>query len=160
LPTGSNGRSSALDIELVAVAPNQQRGTYGLDRPIAPHRDRDWVLDRLARLLVKAAEDLVDRSPDRIVELPARELGRDRVQVLHSRLGVGGHDAVADRLQRDLRAFLLAEQRLFVELALGDVGLDADEAPQAPVLVEPALDAALDPAPFAARVLHSMHALE
>ena len=98
--------------------------------------------------------------PDRVVELPARELGGDRIQVLDARLGVSGHHAVPDRLQRDLRALLLAEQRLFVELALRDVRLDTDEAPQAPILVEPALDAALDPAPLAARVLHSVHALE
>ena len=109
---------------------------------------------------MEAAEDLVDRSPDRVVQLPARELGRDGVQVLDASLGVGRHDAVADRLQRDLRAFLLAEQRLFVKLALRDVGLDADETPQALVLVEAALHAALDPPPLAARVLHSVHAFE
>ena len=51
-------------------------------------------------------------------------------------LRIGRDDAVTDRLQRDLRALLLAEQRLFVELALGDVELDAHQAQQAAVLVD------------------------
>src|SRR5690606_33333972 len=68
--------------------------------------------------------------------------------------------AVADRLQRDLGALLLAEQRLLVELSLGDVRLDADEPPQAPVLVDPSLHAALHPAPLAVCMAHPVHALE
>ena len=43
---------------------------------------------------------------------------------------VGGDHAVADRLQRDLRALLFLEERVLVELALGDVELDADQAAQ------------------------------
>ena len=153
-------RRRALDVELVAVATDQQRGPHGLDGAVAAHRDADGVLDRLARLLVEAAEDLVDGAADGVVEPPTRELGRHGIQILHARLGVRRHDAVADRLQRDLRALLLAEQRFLVELAFGDVGLDADQPLQAAVVVEPALNAALDPAPLAARVLHAMHALE
>ena len=51
-------------------------------------------------------------------------------------LGIGRDDAVTDRLQRDLGALLLAKQRLLVELALGDVELDAHQAQQAAVPVD------------------------
>src|SRR5690606_28615062 len=65
-----------------------------------------------------------------------------------------------DRLQRDLSAFLLAEQRLFVELALRDVGLDPDQALEPAMIVDSTLHAALDPAPFAAGMAHAVNALE
>jgi hypothetical protein len=74
--------------------------------------------------------------------------------------GIGRDDAVADRLQRDLRALLLAEQRLLVELALGDVELDADQPQQPAARVERALARLTDPAPFAAAMAHAVDALE
>ena len=73
---------------------------------------------------------------------------------------VGGDHAVADRLQRDLRAFLLLEERVLVELALGDVELDAHQAPQPPGAVHARLGAADHPAPVAVAVAHAVHALE
>src|SRR5690606_7521261 len=153
-------RGGALDVELVAVTANQECRPHRLRGAVAAHRDGDRVLDGLARLLVEAAEDLVDLPAHGIVELPAGQLLGDGVQVLHTALGVRRHDAIAYRLQRDLRALLLAEQRLFVELALRDVRLDADQPPQPAVLVDPALHAALHPAPLAVRMPHPMHALE
>src|SRR5688572_24211016 len=132
-------RGRALDIELVAVAPNQQRRPHGLDRTVAAHRDADRVLDRLAGLLVKTTEDFVDVAADGIVEPPASELRSHWIEILHPRLAIRRHDAVADRLQRDLRALFLTEQRLFVKLAFSNVGLHADKALQTSVLVEPAL---------------------
>ena len=76
------------------------------------------------------------------------------------RCRVGGDHAVADRLQRDLRALLLLEQRVLVELALGDVELDADQAAQAAAAVDARLGAAHHPAPVAVAVAHAVHALE
>ncbi len=77
---------------------------------------------------MESAEDLFDRPPLAILEPPARERLGNRIQIVDDALGIGGDDAVADALQRDLRALLLAEQRFLVELALGDIELDADEA--------------------------------
>ena len=71
-----------------------------------------------------------------VLEAPAGERLGHRVDVVDDALGVGGDDAVADALQRDLRALLLAEQRLLVELALGDVELDADQAQQPALVVD------------------------
>ncbi len=153
-------RCRALDIELVAVAADQQGRAYRLDRAVAAHRDRQRVLERLAGLLVKAAEDLVDRPAAGVVDLPAGEFLGDRVDVLDIALGVGRDDAVTDRVQRDLRALLLAEQRLLVELALGDVVLDTEQAHQAAAIVLQRLGAAGHPAPFTALVLHAMDAFE
>ena len=73
---------------------------------------------------------------------------------------VGRDDAVADGAQRDLRAFLLAEQRLFVQLALGDIVLDAGEPAQPPGFVQECLGAADDPEPFAVTTQHAVRALE
>ncbi len=99
---------------------------------------RERVLERLAGLLVEGTEDLVDRPTHRILEPPAGQLLGHRVQVVDRPSRVGGDHAVADRLQRDLRALLLAEQRLLVELALGDVELDADQAQQPALRRRPA----------------------
>ena len=121
-------RGGALDVHLVAVALDQQRRPHRLDRAAAADRDRQRVLERLAGLLVEAAEDVVDGPALRLLEAPAGELLGDRVEVLDDQRGVGGDHAVADRLQRDLRALLLLEQRVLVELALGDVELDARPA--------------------------------
>ncbi len=69
LPSGSRiGDGRALDVELVAVAADQQRRAHGFDRAVAPHRDADRILDRLAGFLVEAAEDLVDVAADGVVE--------------------------------------------------------------------------------------------
>jgi hypothetical protein len=82
------------------------------------------------------------------------------IQIVDDALGIGGDDAVADALQGDLRAFLLAEQRLLVQLALGDIEFDADQAQQAALLVDLGLGAADDPAPFAGGMAHAVQALE
>src|SRR5690606_4551564 len=64
-------RGGALDIQLVAVAADQQCRTDGLDRAVAADRNREGILERLAGFFVKAAEDIVDRPAARIVDLPA-----------------------------------------------------------------------------------------
>ena len=156
----ANGRGAALDVQLVAVAPDQQRRPHALDRARAPDRNRQRILQRLAGLLVEAAEDLVDDAALRVLQAPAGELLRHRVEILDAALGVGRDHAVADRLQRDLRAFLLLEQRVLEELALGDVQVDADDAMGAPLLVDARLRAADDPQPHAVAVPQPVHAFE
>src|ERR1700694_4016983 len=107
-----------------------------------------------------AREGFFPRPPLRTPETPAGQLLGHRVDVVDGRVGIGGDDAVADRLQRDLRALLLAEQRLLVELALGDVEFHAHQAQQAPVLVDARGGAADHPAPLAVAVAHAMGAFE
>ena len=153
-------RGRALDVELVAVLADQQHRAHRLDRADAAHGDRERVLERLAGLLVEGAEDLVDGAAKAVLEPPAGQLLRHRVQVLDAAVRVAGDHAVADRLQGDLRAFLLAEQRLLVQLALGDVELDADQAAQPALVVDAGAGAADDPAPLPVRVLEPVHALE
>src|SRR6516225_5534109 len=150
----------ALDVELVAIAADQQHRPHRFDGPYAADRDRQGILERLAGLLVEGAEDLLHRAPHGVFQAPAGELFRHRVDVVDGRVGIGGDDAIADRLQRDLRAFLLAEQRLLVELALGDVELDPDQAQEPAVLVDAGGRAADDPAPLAVAMAHAMGALE
>ena len=156
----ANRRGAALDVQLVAVATDQQRRPHGLDRARAPDRDRQRILQRLAGFLVEAAEDLVDDATLRMLEAPAGQLLGDRIQIFDAALRVGGDDAVADRLQRDLRAFLFLEQRVFEQLALGHVEVDADDAARAALLVDARLGAADDPQPHAVAMSQAMHAFE
>ena len=150
----------AVYVEFVAVAADQQHRSDRLDRAGAADRHRQRVLERLAGFLMEAAEHLLDRAPLAVLEPPAGQRLGDRVDVVDDAAGIGRDDAVADALQRDLRAFLLAEQRLLVELAVSDVELDADQAQEPPLVVDPGLGAADDPAPFAGGVAHAVHALE
>ena len=123
----ANGRCRAFDIDFVAVAANQQHRPHRLDGARAADGDRQRIFQRFARFLVECAEDLLDRPALAILETPSGERLGDRVQIVDHALGVGGDDAVADALQSDLRALLLAEQRFLVELALGDIEFDADQ---------------------------------
>ncbi len=153
-------RRGTLDVELVAVAPDQQHGAHRLVQPVTADGDRQRVLHRLAGLLVEAAEDLVHLAPGGIVQRPASELLRHRVEVLDTTVRVRGDHAVADGLQRDLRVLLLAEQRFLVELLVGDIELDPDQAQHPALIVHEGLGAAHHPAPFAGTMAHAMHALE
>src|SRR5215472_3173590 len=153
-------RGGALDIELVAIAPDEEHRPHRLDGANAADRHRQRILERLAGLLVEGAEDLLHRASHGVFQAPAGELFRHRVDVVDGGAGIGGDDAIADRLQRDLRALLLAEQRLLVELALSDVELDADQAQEPSVLVDARGRAADHPAPLAVAMAHAMGALE
>ena len=156
----ANRRRGALDVQLVAVATNEQHRAHALDRTRAADRHAQRILERLAGLFVERAIDLFDGPAHRIFEAPAGELLGHGIDVVHRGVRIGRDDAVTDGLQRDLRALLLAEQRFFVELALGDVELDTDQAQQAAVFVHARLGAAHHPAPVAVAVLHAMHAFE
>src|SRR5690606_22346236 len=153
-------RGAALDVHLVAVAADQQGGTHRLDGARATDRHSQRILERLAGLLMEAAEDLVDAPALRMLQAPPGELLRDRIEILDAALRVGGDDAVAYRLQRDLRALLLLEERFLEELALGDVQVHADDAPRPALLVDARFRAAHHPEPHAVAVPEPMHALE
>ena len=109
---------------------------------------------------MEPAEDLVDGKTHRIVELPPGQPFGHGIQILHIAVSIGRRNAVTDRLQRDLRALLLAEQRLFIEFALGDVGFDADEPLHPLVVADSRLNPALDPPPVTVRMPHAVHTLE
>src|SRR6185312_2328044 len=156
----ANRSCGALDIELIAVAADEEHRANRLDRPDAADGDAERVLERLAGLFVESAEDLLHRPPHRILETPARQCFRHGIDVVDDGIGIGGDDAVADRLQSDLGAFLLAEERFLVELSLRDVELDTDEAQQASVFVHTCRCTADDPTPLAIAVTHAVSALE
>src|SRR5580658_3622167 len=158
--TVADRRGGALDVQLVAVAADEQHRPDRFDRTDAPDRHRQRVLQRFAGLLVERTEDLLDRAAHGVFQAPAGQLFGDRVDVVDGRVCIGGDDAVADRLQGDLRALLLAKQRLLVQLALGDVELDPDQAQQPAVLVDARGGPADHPAPLAVAVAHAMRALE
>jgi hypothetical protein len=109
---------------------------------------------------VKAAEDLVDYAPLRVLQPPTRQLLGDRIEIFDAALRIGSDDAVADRLQRDLRALLLLEQRVLEQLALGYVQIDADDAMSTALLVDPGLRATHHPQVHAIAVTQPVHALE
>ncbi len=156
----ANRRGGALDVDFVAVAPDEQHGAHRFDRAGAPDRDCQRIFERLAGLLVKSPENLLDRPALGVLEAPAGQGFRDRIDVVDHALLIGRDHAVADALQGDLRALLFTEQRFFVELALGDVQLDADQAQQPALVVDACLGAADDPAPLAGRMAHAMQTLE
>jgi len=104
----------AFDVDFVAVAADEQHGPHGLDGARAADGHGQRIFQRFAGFLVESAEDLFDRPPLTILEAPSRERLGNRIQIVDDALGIGGDDAVADALQRDLRALLLAEQRFFV----------------------------------------------
>ena len=153
-------RRGALDVQLVAVATDQQHRAHALDRARAADRHAQRILERLAGLFVERAVDLFDGPAHRVFEAPAGELLGHGIDVVHRGVRIGRDHAVTDGLQRDLRALLLAEQRFFVELAFGDVELDTDQAQQAPMFIHARLGAAHHPAPVAVAVLHAMHGFE
>ena len=153
-------RRGALDIQLIAVAADQQHRAHALDRSRAANRNAQRILERLAGFFVEGAVDLFDGPAHGVFEAPAGELLGHGIDVVHRGVRIRRDHAVTDGLQRDLRAFLLAEQRFFVELAFGDVELDTDQAQQPPVFVDARLGAAHHPAPFAVAVFHAMHGFE
>ncbi len=109
---------------------------------------------------MKRAEDFFDGPTHRILETPARQFLGHGIDVIDGRVGIRRDDAIADRLQGDLRAFFLSEQRLFVQLALGNVELNADESQQPTVLVHTGRGATDDPAPLAIAVPHAVSAFK
>src|SRR6476469_1166471 len=50
-----NRRRGAFDVQLVAVATNQQHRSHALDRPRAANRNAQRILERLARFFVERA---------------------------------------------------------------------------------------------------------
>ena len=86
----ADGRGRAFDVDLVAVAADEQHRPHRLDRARAADRDRERILERLAGLLVKGAEDLLDRASLAVLEAPPGERLRHRIQIVDDALGVGG----------------------------------------------------------------------
>ncbi len=156
----ADGRCRALHVDLVAVAADEQHRAHRLDGTRAADGYAQRILQRFAGFLVKRAEDLLDGAPLAILEAPPGQRLGDRIHVVDDALGIGGDHAVADALQRDLRALLLAEQGFLVQLALGDVEFDPDQAQQPALVVDLGLGAADDPAPLAGGVAHAVQALE
>ena len=73
---------------------------------------------------------------------------------------IGRDDPVTDRLQGNLRAFLLAKQRFLVELPLGHVELDTHQPQQAAMFVDARGGTAYNPTPLAVAMAHAVGAFE
>src|SRR5690606_39676658 len=65
---------------------------HRLDGTIAPYRYGQRILERLAGFLVETPEDVVDRPAAGIIDLPAREFLRNRVDVFDVAVRIGGDD--------------------------------------------------------------------
>jgi hypothetical protein len=128
----ADGRGTAFDVQLVAVATDQQCGPYRLDGMRAANGHRQWIFQRLAGFFVKAAEYLINGTPHGVLDTPAGQGLGHRIQILHLTVCIGGNHTIANRLQRDLRRFLFAKQGLFIEFVFGDVQLHTHQAFQLP----------------------------
>ena len=128
-------RGGILDRDFLTAAIDQHRLVGDRDDAPFAQRARHGIFERLARRFVEDVEDFAQRLAARLARLPAGQILGDRIQVLDAAFGVGRDHGVADRLQRDLRLFLLLEHRGFGALALADVGDRAFVADELAVLV-------------------------
>ncbi len=130
----TNRRRRALDIQLVAVAPDQQRRPHRLDRAIAANRNgqRD---SRAARRFLRGNPRKISSIGRPLASSTFQPVSSSATGLTYStlHLGVRRNDAIADRLQGNLRALFFAKQRIFVELALGNIDFDAEQANQPPI---------------------------
>ena len=128
-------RGGVLDGNHVA-APRHEHRMLGESQHLAfAQAAHDGALGRLPRGLVHHGQDIADELRLRLAVLPSRQALRDRVHVVDAPFGIGGDDRIADRLQRDLRAFLRLEYRRLRLLARRDVGDRSLESDQAALLV-------------------------
>ena len=155
--TITDRRCGTFDVELIAIAPNQQCRPYRFNRTITPNRYGQRVFERLTGLFMEGTKNFIDGTSARIVNLPACQLLRDRIDVLNNAITIRRDDAVTNRLQRNLRAFLFPEQRVFVKFAFRDIDLNTEQAQQTTIFVENGFGTALHPAPVTALVLHTMN---
>ena len=70
---------------------------------------------------MESAKYFINRSAAGIIDLPAGELFRDRIDVFNVAVCIRSDDTVADRLQRYLRALLYTEQRVLIQLPFGNI---------------------------------------
>ena len=92
----ANWRGGTLNIELVAIATNQQRRPDRLDRTITSYGYRQRIFERLTRFLMKAAKYFIDRPSARIIDFPTRQLFGNRVNVLDIAIRICRDDTIAD----------------------------------------------------------------
>ena len=109
---------------------------------------------------MECPENLLNGAALAVLQAPAAQGLGHRIDVVDHPFGVRGDDPIADALQGDLRALLLAEQRLFVELALRDVEFHSHQTQQPAFFVDLGLGAADHPAPLAGGMAHTMQAFE
>src|SRR5690606_12378801 len=114
-------RGRILDRDRAPVAMLQHDVRREVHGPSFGETSEHRRLDDRTGLLVHELDDLLHALALRLAPIPAGELLRDRVQILDPAARIGREHGIADRLQRDLRALLLAEQRTLGRLALRDI---------------------------------------
>ena len=65
----------------------------------------------LSRCLADDAENLIDRAAECVLLRPAGQFFGNGVQAGYACFAVGGDDRIADRIERDSKAFLAVAQR-------------------------------------------------
>ncbi len=118
---------------MCAVAARQHDVVGQRDDPPFLETSQHGVIDSCTAELVGKLDDLADGAALRFVSFPTRELLGDGVEILDVAMRIRGHDGIADRLQRDLSALLLVEQRTLRGLALRYVGDSAFVVERVPV---------------------------
>ncbi len=138
-------RAAALHQSAHALAMHQRRGGRQLHHQRVGQRALVRRGQRLARALVLQRAHLAQHAPDRHALVPAGELLRRLVQVVHHAVAVGRHHRLGHRAQGHAQALALARQIVLRGLARVDVRMRADEAHRPPVRVELRQPAREDP---------------
>jgi len=92
------------------VIAHQQNGRGCLDRAFFAQHHFDRVRRELAAAFVDHAQDRLHRQPSCRSRRPPGELLRNRIEVFHPAVGIGGDDAVGYGLKGDERALLLGKE--------------------------------------------------
>ncbi|MEA3221058.1 MAG: hypothetical protein OZX49_02177 [Immundisolibacter sp.] len=127
-----NGRRRIFHVIFDPVAVQQDGGARQVDRLIFGDAAQQRIVDRPAAVFVHQAKHLADRPVEGLALRPAGQALGDRVQRRHPALGIGGDDAVADRLQRYPGQLLGPGERLFGMFAVSDIAAGEMQHARAP----------------------------
>ncbi len=105
-------RSRVLDRRFVTVATDQQAVRTQADGRILQDRQRQGIRHRLAAFGIDDADHVLQGPPTGFCGGPARHALRHRVQIGDDSDEVGREHSIADRVERELCAPVLAQHRL------------------------------------------------
>ncbi len=117
----TNGCRRVLNRNLFAIPRNQNRVFCERNDTTFLQTAYYRVFDRSSRMLVNDHHDLCHAGALCTADVPAREVLRDGINVIDIAVRVCRNDAVADRLQSNLRSLLLFEHTRFRVFAIRDI---------------------------------------